>query len=35
MRLRRILFWLLFTGGVVAAIVWGFMPRPIPVSTLR
>ena len=33
MRLRRILFWLLFTGGVVAAIVWGFMPRPIPVET--
>ena len=33
MRFRRILFWLLFTGGVVAAIVWGFMPRPIPVET--
>ena len=33
MRLGRILFWLLLTGGVVAAIVWGFMPRPIPVET--
>ena len=33
MRLRRILFWLLLTGGVVAAIVWGFMPRPIPIET--
>ena len=33
MRLRRFLFWLLFTGGVVAAIVWGFMPRPILVET--
>lgn len=33
MKLRRILFWLVVVGGVVAAIVWGFMPRPIPVET--
>lgn len=33
MKLRRILFWLLVTGGVVGAIVWGFMPRPILVET--
>jgi len=33
MKLRRVLFWLVAVGGVVAALVWGFMPRPIPVET--
>jgi HlyD family secretion protein len=33
MKLRRILFWLVVIGGVVAAIMWGFMPRPVPVET--
>ncbi|MDA1311816.1 MAG: efflux RND transporter periplasmic adaptor subunit [Acidobacteria bacterium] len=35
MKLKRILTWLVVGGAIVAAIVWGFMPRPIPVETVR
>jgi HlyD family secretion protein len=34
MKLKRILIWLVVGGGIVAAIVWGFMPRPIMVETV-
>jgi HlyD family secretion protein len=33
MKLKRILTWLVVGGAIVAAIVWGFMPRPIQVET--
>ncbi len=33
MKLKRILTWLVVGGAVVAAVVWGFMPRPILVET--
>ena len=33
MKLKRILTWLVVAGAVIAAVVWGFMPRPILVET--
>ena len=33
MKLKSILVWLIAGGAIVAAIVWGFMPRPIQVET--
>lgn len=34
MKLKSVLVWLIVGGAIVAAIVWGFMPRPIVVETV-